>query len=105
MNEWMKQRDLLIEETLAFVQGVAINASRITLLQPEGDAKEPATPVQMPVVAKDPPPNDKVETERALIHNRMMNFKAHQQRFQREREEYFAMTMAKARANQSVPKP
>jgi hypothetical protein len=62
MNEWMKQRDLLIEETLAFVQGVAINPSRIPSLQPEGDAKEPATPVQMPVVAKDPAANEKVET-------------------------------------------
>ena len=30
MNEWTKQRDLLIEETLAFVQGVAVNASRIS---------------------------------------------------------------------------
>jgi hypothetical protein len=29
MNEWTKQRDLLIEETLAFVQGVAVNTSRI----------------------------------------------------------------------------
>jgi hypothetical protein len=105
MNEWMKQRDLLIEKTLAFVQGVAINASRIPSLQPEGDAKEPATPVQMSVVAKDPAANEKVETERALIHSRLMNFKAHQQRFQREREEYFAMTIAKARANQSGPKP
>jgi hypothetical protein len=25
MNEWTKQRDLLIEETLAFVRGVAVN--------------------------------------------------------------------------------
>jgi hypothetical protein len=25
MNEWMKERDLLIEETLAFAQGVAAN--------------------------------------------------------------------------------
>jgi hypothetical protein len=34
-----------------------------------------------------------------------MNFKAHQERFQREREEYFSTTMAKARADKSAPKP
>jgi hypothetical protein len=49
MNEWTKQRDLLIEETLAFVQGVAVNASRIPSEQQAVEAKEPAKPVQKPV--------------------------------------------------------
>src|ERR1700694_2006859 len=38
--------------------------------------------------------------ERAAIQRRVMNFKAHQDRFQRERAEYYATTMAKARATQ-----
>jgi chorismate mutase len=41
--------------------------------------------------------------ERAAILRRVANFKANQQRFHREREEYFAGTMAKARANQWTP--
>ena len=99
MNEWTKQRDLLIEETLAFVQGVAVNTSRIPSVQAV-EAKEPATPVQKPVIAKDLEPKDKLEIERTFIQRRVANFKAHQERFEREREEYFATTMAKARATQ-----
>ena len=106
MNEWTKQRDLLIEETLAFVQGVAVNTSRIPSVQQAVEAKEPATPVQKPVIAKDLEPKDKIEMERTVIQRRVANFKAHQERFEREREEYFATTMAKARATQWIaPKP
>jgi len=36
--------------------------------------------------------------ERAEIRTRVATFKANQQRFQRKREEYYATTMAKARA-------
>jgi hypothetical protein len=96
---------LLIEETLAFVRGVAVNTSRIPSVQAV-EAKEPATPVQKPVIAKDLEPKDKLEMERTLIQRRVANFKAHQERFEREREEYFATTMAKARATQWIaPKP
>jgi hypothetical protein len=106
MNEWTKQRDLLIEETLAFVQGVAVNTSRIPSVQQAVEAKEPATPLQKPVIAKDLEPKDKIEMERTVIQRRVANFKAHQERFEREREEYFATTMAKARASQWIaPKP
>ena len=40
MNEWTKQRDLLIEETLAFVQGVAVNTSRIPSVQQAVEPKD-----------------------------------------------------------------
>ena len=103
MNEWTKQRDLLIEETLAFVQGVANNASKIPSVQQAVEAKEPATPVQKPAIAKDDlEPTDKLEMERTVIQRRVANFKAHQERFQREREEYFATTLAKALATQWI---
>jgi hypothetical protein len=106
MNEWTKQRDLLIEETLAFVQGVAVNTSRIPSVQQAVEPKEPATSVQKPVIAKDLEPKDKIEMERTVIQRRVANFKAHQERFEREREEYFTTTMAKARATQWIaPKP
>jgi hypothetical protein len=98
MNEWMKQRDLLIEETLAFSQRVAADTK---VAAPE--AKEPATSAQKPAVTKDLAPNQKLEMERTVIQRRVMNFKAHQERFQREREEYAATTMAKARATRWKP--
>ena len=100
MNDWMKQRDLLIQETLAFVQEVAANSKIVVpLVQQVVEANKPRIPLE----AKDPAPTDKLDMERAAILRRVANFKANQQRFQREREEYFAGTMAKARANQWTP--
>jgi hypothetical protein len=95
MNEWMKQRDLLIQETMEFVQKVAANSKIAPLVQQVVEATNP----QQPLDTKDPAPTDKSDMERAAILRRVANFKANQQRFQREREEYFAGTMAKARAN------
>lgn len=97
MHEWMKQRDLLIEETLEFVQGVASNFKDAQATQPHVKAGTPDT--LSPVVAKVPAPADKLDLERASILRRVADFKANQQRFQREREEYFAGTMAMLRAN------
>jgi hypothetical protein len=77
-------------------RGVAADASKRVALQQAVEAKEPATSVQKPVVAKDLAPKDKLKMERTIIQRRVMNFKAHQERFQREREESFATTMAKA---------
>jgi hypothetical protein len=100
MNEWMKQRDLLIQETMEFVQEVAANSKIVApLVQQVVEANKP----QIPLEAKDPAPTDKLDMERADILRRVANFKANQRRFQREREEYFAGTMAKARANQWTP--
>jgi hypothetical protein len=99
MNEWMKQRDLLIEEALAFAQTVAANAPKMAVMpaQPSPLAYAPATPLQRSVEVA---PQDKLDTEGAVIQKRLANFKAHQERFQREREDYFQKTMAKARTNQ-----
>jgi hypothetical protein len=99
MNEWMKQRDLLIEEALAFAQTVAANAPKMAVMpaQPSPLAYAPATPLQRSVEVA---PQDKLDTEGAVIQKRLANFKAHQERFQREREDYFQKTLAKARTNQ-----
>jgi hypothetical protein len=101
MNEWMKQRDLLIEEALAFAQAVAANAPKmaVTPVQPSPLAYAAATPLQRLEVA----PQDKLDTEGSVIRKRLANFKAHQERFQREREDYFQKTMAKARTYQWTP--
>jgi LPS O-antigen subunit length determinant protein (WzzB/FepE family) len=92
MSDWMKPRDLSIEETLAFSQRVTADTK---VVKPA--AVVPKTYEQKPVTAT---LTEKPDMERAAIQRRVMNFKAHQDRFQREREEYYATTMAKARATQ-----
>jgi hypothetical protein len=97
--DWKKERDLLIAQTAAFVQSVAGN-------RPESEAgPKPASPpdalesVEQPLeirmVRTALPASSDARTE---IDQHVSNFRAHQQRFHREREEYFAATLARARA-------
>jgi hypothetical protein len=105
MNDWMKQRDLLMEEALAFAKSVAANAPRMALTpvnQPDA-AQDSALSAQRPVAVTEPAPTDTPDMERIAILRQVANFKAHQQRFQREREDYFQKTMAKARSDQWIP--
>jgi hypothetical protein len=104
MNDWMKQRDLLIEEALAFAQAVAANAPKTALTPvplPEA-AQVDASSVECPVAVTETAPRDTSNTERTAILRQVANFKAHQQRFEREREDYFQKTMAKARSGQWI---
>ena len=105
MNDWMKQRDLLVEEALAFAQAVAANAPKIVLTPvPQPDAAQvTASTVQRPVAVTESTPRDTPNMERTAILQQVANFKAHQQRFEREREDYFQKTMAEARSDQWVP--
>jgi hypothetical protein len=90
----MRDRDLLVEETLAFVQRVATgNPVRIETAK----QIEPPNMVAMPPLAK---PKDKL-SERAAIRQRVADFKATQHKFEREREDYFRRTMSKVRSNSS----
>ena len=88
--QWMRDRDLLIKETLAFAQSVAaVNPVQI----------EPSTRVEPPktvVMAQFATPKDKI-FEHEEIRQRVADFKATQHKFQCEREEYFKKTMARAR--------
>jgi hypothetical protein len=105
MTDWMKQWDLLLEEALAFAQSVAANAPRTALStahQPDAEQRF-ASSVQRPVAATEPAPKETPDMERTAILRQVANFKAHQQRFQREREDYFQKTMAKARSDQWIP--
>jgi hypothetical protein len=95
MSEWMKQRDVLIEETLAFVQGVVANAPETTY-----SLKSVGPLVQRPVVGEVPSPKNRIGMERAMIQSRIADFAARQQKFQQEREEYYERTMKAARATQ-----
>jgi hypothetical protein len=105
MNDWMKQRDLLIEEALSFAQAVAARAPKTALTpvhQPDA-AQVVASSVRRLVAASESTPKDTPNMERTAILQQVANFKAHQQRFEREREDYFQKTMAMARANEWAP--
>ena len=122
--KWMRERDLLIAQTMAFVQSVTgktpaavrpVAMSRgfepvdapmpldapapIFVAAPMSDSKaayatpvvEPPRPVQMAPIEL----RDDFQSE---IRARVANFRAHQERFNREREAYCSATMAKVRA-------
>ena len=104
MNDWMKQRDLLIQETLEFVRGVATNAPKMALTpvhQP--DAAQTVASAQRIGAVTESAPREIPDMERNAIQRRVANFKAHQERFEREREDYFQKTMAKARSDKWIP--
>jgi hypothetical protein len=142
--KWMKERDLLIAQTMAFVQSVTgktpeaektVSAS-VSLLSVEAyESTRPATALsdaalsdiasllaktppaaQAPAAAQAPTLEVFVETPRAIpspvpvarpdlredfqseIKARIASFRAHQERFNREREAYCTATMAKVHA-------
>jgi hypothetical protein len=94
MKWWMRERDQLIEQTLAFVEGVA--AARPARTEPAKKAEpavEPPKPAGPPSMA----------SERAEIERRVANFKANQQKFQRAREAHYDAIFSKTRATPGNP--
>ena len=142
--KWMKERDLLIAQTMAFVQSVTgktpeaektVRASVTPLSVETSEATRPAAPLsdatlskiasllaetlpapQAPTVAQPPTVEVSGETAREIprpiplarpdlredfqseIRARIASFRAHQERFNREREAYCTATMAKVHA-------
>ncbi|MFO1110999.1 MAG: hypothetical protein U1E61_17615 [Bradyrhizobium sp.] len=117
--KWMRERDLLIAQTMAFVQSV-------TGKQPEAEifaqADLPAvTPTRLPDVeamladtVATPEPQRDVPLARPVgrgdypneIRARVEKFRAHQARLDREREAYCSATMAKMQAKlDKTPRP
>ncbi|MGY3616144.1 hypothetical protein ACVJGD_002340 [Bradyrhizobium sp. USDA 10063] len=123
--KWMKERDLLIAQTMAFVQSVTGKKPEAELLSPatettvratmattvvnvEAVLAEPPTPIPVAVQPKPPQPKplqvaglDLPGDFQSEIRARVASFRAHQERFIREREEYCRATMAKVRATLS----
>jgi hypothetical protein len=124
--KWMRERDALLAQTLAFVQSVAGRkddagmvglataepAKTAGLAKPAGPAKpgieaamvqaapvepakmaapQPSATVPRPIV----PSASEMQNE---IRARVASFRAHQERFTREREQYFSATLARLRA-------
>ena len=125
--KWMKERDLLIAQTMAFVESVTgkkpdagqFGANAAVFATPEAAApvnapKSAPAAVTMPdieallaetiAIAAEPPklapiarPEMKLDFQ-SEIRARVANFRAHQERFNREREAYCSATMAKVHA-------
>jgi hypothetical protein len=119
--KWIKERDLLIAQTKAFVQSVtgrrpeiavqpisveparaenpAIAANPAIAVRPASD--EPIEPAEW---ASLPPPEIPAvlvlpqSDVRQEIQSRVAAFQAHQHRFHREREAYFRSVLTKARS-------
>jgi hypothetical protein len=137
--EWVKERDLLIAQTMAFVQSVndrklgarRLDARRWAESRIEAapiDATKPIDaikPIDATKIAEQPPASIPFKVPvarpsvpaarpsvsgdvRAEIQNRVASFRAHQQRFHRERDEYCSATLAKMRVlvgDDSAPAP
>jgi hypothetical protein len=87
----------LVDQTLSMVENVVFA---------EAKPAEVVPPLSQQPLVKQPTPKERLDMERADIRKRVANFKANQQRFQREREEYYAIAMAKVRATPwTPPKP
>ena len=108
---WKTDRDSLIAQTMSFVQSVTGRREvQAPVLPPvEIDIRaELATALEI-VDAAEPPPALAREQElprqilqstmQKEIRDRVASFRAHQQRFNREREEYFSATLAKLKAS------
>jgi chorismate mutase len=105
MMLWMRERDQLIEQTMAFVQGVAAakpaRAAAVALPEPakpvaQARPAEPSKPEKfVPIGVAGLAP---MASERAEIERRVANFKAQQQKFQRAREAHYDAIFSKARA-------
>jgi len=132
--EWVRERELLIAQTLAFVQSVSDkerddklrDARKLDAWKPdawkpgaEPDRKprveaapigaiklvEPAASTPFNIQAPRPIVSGEVRTE---IQNRVASFRANQQRFTREREAYCRATIARMRVaigTDSAPPP
>jgi hypothetical protein len=118
--KWIRERDALIAQTLAFVQSVT--GKKDDLHPPEVPAAAPAIWVETvavktvsverftveiePPPAAAPPPSPSVMVApprtsgdfRTEMQARIANFRKHQERFEREREEYCAATLTRLRA-------
>ena|ERR1700739_378505 len=95
MHRWKKDLDALVKQTMAFARAVTPDAPSHKELEPptvnpaQGQA-EATVPQDFPSQsAIDEPPVGKVASnEREEIGRRLASFKAHQERWTRDREEY-----------------
>src|SRR4051794_30271959 len=112
--KWMRERDLLIAQTMAFVQSVtgkkpdadklfanahplatgeAVDAPASFTPDLEGLLANTTVTAPLPKPVQVARPDTRVDFQ-SEIRARVANFRAHQERFSREREAYCSATMA-----------
>lgn len=109
--KWIRERDALIAQTLAFVESVT--GRKDDVLQPDRATVASTVAVETVAVAAaaieielaqapvppTPLPSPRTSGDfRTEMQARIANFRKHQERFEREREEYCAETLTKLRA-------
>ncbi|HLX17196.1 MAG TPA: hypothetical protein VKS24_18580 [Bradyrhizobium sp.] len=106
---WKKERDLLIAQTMAFVQSVAGKATGAEAKDLQGwdEPGPPDQPAEMvppveaiPAVRVSPAHYSELREE---IRGRVAAFRAHQELFLRDRDEYCDSILAKVRAATGHP--
>lgn len=105
--KWVMERDLLIAQTMAFVQSVTGKKPE-TDVRPKVDAQAESTPA--PVIESEQPESPVVvvamprkpavvrSAVREEMEGRVAAFRAHQQRFDRERDRHFNSVLTGIRA-------
>ena len=108
--KWMRERDLLIAQTMAFVQSVTgkkpDGEKPVAFSAAASDLPAPAMPDIEAMLAEataNPEPPKPLQISRPALRSeyqneiqaRVANFRAHQQRFLKERDDYCSTTMAK----------
>ncbi|MGB9118608.1 hypothetical protein [Bradyrhizobium sp.] len=107
--KWKKERDLLIAQTMAFVQSVAGRTTEVEGTEVESRVEpiplDEPTEVERPVetVAITRPSAVRHSELREEIRGRVAAFRAHQELFNRNRDEYCDSVLAKVRASTEHP--
>jgi|ERR1700677_3651351 hypothetical protein len=117
--KWIKERDLLIAQTMAFVQSVAgkkataearevarevrIEPTRVESAQRDEIAQverlSETVPMKIEAVQITRPSPVRVSDVRQEIRGRVAAFRAHQELFHRERDEYYNSVVTRLRAS------
>ena len=115
--KWIRERDALIAQTMAFVHSVTgkkgdfhpperptaapdvpvgtVTVETVAVETLAVEIKPPPVPLAPPVMI---PPARTSGDFRSEMQARIANFRKHQERFEREREEYCAATLTRLRA-------
>ena len=122
MSNWRAERDALVSETMAFVEAVrsqrpvsteaVVTPRQLPFGVPE-HSQQPAPTVSehAQVVSDETAEQPRLEpmkwdgSAREEIRQRIATFKAHQQRFTREREDYALSTLLRVQGGITAPRP
>ncbi|MGY8663115.1 hypothetical protein Q3C01_12185 [Bradyrhizobium sp. UFLA05-109] len=119
--KWIRERDALIAQTLAFVQSVtgrkeesflagpapvppptAVEVTSVVVIEDVREVDEPPQAAPQPFQLAPPRRSGDFRSE---VQARVANFRKHQERFEREREEFCQSTLAKVRDAIHNPPP